>query len=131
MRIFIAENHEDTLRWLGLYLEDCGHTVITARTLAESLAALPGAHCDVLISDIGLPDGDGWELLEKVRLPHPIFAIAMSGFGRNADSERSRAVGYRYHLIKPFKMTELDKILEEAAGLATQTHGKNLTEKNR
>ncbi len=123
MRIFIVENHPDTLRWLTTYLEDCGHTVVSAITLADSLKMLPKANCDVLISDIGLPDGDGWELLQKVRLPRPVFAIAMSGFGKNADNERSHALGYRYHLIKPFKMLELDKILEEAALVTSQVHG--------
>src|SRR5262245_47051064 len=122
MRIFVVENHADTLRWLSTYLEDCGHTVVSATTLADSLKLLPEANCDVLISDIGLPDGDGWQLLEKVCLPQPIFAIAMSGFGKEADNERSRALGYRHHLIKPFRVTELDKILEEAARVTRQVH---------
>jgi two-component system CheB/CheR fusion protein len=110
------------LRWLATYLEDCGHTVVGATTFTDALRMLPEAKCDVLISDIGLPDGDGWELLKKVRLPHPIFAIAMSGFGKNADHDRSHALGYRYHLIKPFKMSDLDEILKEAALAISQVH---------
>lgn len=115
MRILLVENHADTLRWLTLYLEDLGHTVVTARDLAEARRAWPACHCEVLISDIGLPDGTGWELLEQVRDSHPVFAIAMSGFGMNADNARSREAGYRHHLLKPFKTAELDRVLTEAA----------------
>lgn len=115
LRILLVENHEDTLRWLTLYLEDLGHKVVSTRTLAEAHAALVSDRCEVLISDIGLPDGTGWELLERARPPRPIFAIAMSGFGMNADNGRSRAAGYHHHLIKPFKLDELDQLLHEAA----------------
>jgi two-component system CheB/CheR fusion protein len=115
LRILLVENHEDTLRWLTLYLQELGHTVVTARTLAEARAALAGSQYEVLLSDIGLPDGTGWELLERERPARPMFAIAMSGFGMNADNGRSRAAGYRHHLVKPFKLAELDKLLAEAA----------------
>jgi len=115
LRIFVVENHADTLKYLTMYLEQMGHTVESAKTMEEALEALPKADCEVLISDIGLPDGDGWELLERVQLPHPIYAIAMSGFGMNADHAKSKAVGYRHHLLKPMNPDELDAMLEEAA----------------
>jgi CheY-like chemotaxis protein len=115
LRIFLVENHKDTLLWLTRYLEVMGHAVLSARTRAEALERLPGAGCDVLISDIGLPDGDGWELLKTVPLSHPIYAIAMSGFGMSADRAKSKAAGYRHHILKPFDPSALDTILEEAA----------------
>ena len=114
MHIFVVENHPDTLKWLCLYLRGRGHTVVTAQTLGEAVATFPNSGCNVLISDIGLPDGNGWQLMERLH-PKPAFAIAMSGFGMNADSERSRAVGFRHHLLKPYKPAELDGMLEEAA----------------
>jgi CheY-like chemotaxis protein len=114
LRIFIVENHPDTLKWLRLYLEDKGHSVVSARSMGEALSSFPTAHCDVLLSDIGLPDGDGWKLLEQLQ-PPPAFSVAMSGFGMNADSEHSSSVGYRYHLLKPFNPEELDGLLAEAA----------------
>ena len=75
------------------------------------------AEYDVLISDIGLPDGSGWELLPQAqaRSNRPIFAIAMSGFGLSADHERSRQAGFRHHLLKPFRPDELNGMLQEAA----------------
>jgi two-component system CheB/CheR fusion protein len=114
MRIFLVENHLDTLKWISRYLESMGHTVVCAKSMNEALEALPGARCEVLISDIGLPDGDGWELLRRAQLPSSIFAIAMSGFGMNADHTKSKAAGFRHHLLKPFVPRELDEALEEA-----------------
>ena len=115
LRIFVVENHPDTLRYLRMYLEMVGHAVESAGTMEAALAALPGADADVLISDIGLPDGSGWELLRRLHLPRPVYAIAMSGFGTSADQARSQAVGYRHHLLKPFMPEELDGMLEAAA----------------
>jgi two-component system CheB/CheR fusion protein len=115
LRIFVVENHTDTLQCLTLYLEQMGHTVLSAQGLSEAIAALPAADCDVLISDLGLPDGSGWELLGRVHLARPIYAIAMSGFGLGADRARSEAAGYRHHILKPFDPDTLDAMLEEAA----------------
>jgi len=114
LKIFLVENHQDTLTYLGRYLEQKGHEVATARDMQSALARLPQTRADVLICDIGLPDGDGWELLQKVSSKPP-FAIAMSGYGTASECEKSRAVGYRHHLIKPFVPEELDALLEEAA----------------
>ncbi len=115
LRIFLVENHEDTLKYMRMYLELLGHRVSIARDVAEAVEEIPRNDIDLLISDIGLPDGDGWQLLEIVTAERPIFAIAMSGFGMNADRERSRAVGFRHHLIKPFMPEELAPILVEAS----------------
>ncbi|MEA3212397.1 MAG: hypothetical protein QOE70_5454 [Chthoniobacter sp.] len=118
LRIFLVENHADTLKWMMLYLQQMGHTVATARSMEEALAALPGASCEVLISDIGLPDGDGWQLLQKLRESTaglPRYAIAMSGYGMNADRSKSKAAGYSQHILKPFKAIELQTMLDDAA----------------
>jgi CheY-like chemotaxis protein len=71
---------------------------------------------DVLICDIGLPDGSGWELMEKVSTyDQAPFGIAMSGYGAVSDREKSLAAGFRHHLVKPFLPEDLDAILLEAA----------------
>lgn len=113
LRVFVVENHPDTLRSLCSYLEDLGHHVQTAMTMSQTLNVLPKIDIDLLICDIGLPDGTGWELMQK--LSPKIFAVAMSGFGMNADAAKSKAAGFRHHLLKPFKAAELDKILAEAS----------------
>ncbi|MDB6171477.1 MAG: hypothetical protein JWL59_788 [Chthoniobacteraceae bacterium] len=118
LRIFLVENHADTLKWLTLYLQRMGHTVVTACNMEEALATLPTATCEVLISDIGLPDGNGWQLLQKLREMSgslPRYAIAMSGYGMNADRSKSKNAGYRQHILKPFKAIELQAMLAKAA----------------
>jgi len=74
----------------------------------------PAIGPDVVISDIGLPDGSGWELPQRLTLPYRPFAIAMSGFGMREDRERSRAAGYRHHLVKPMDLEALEALLIEA-----------------
>jgi len=116
LKIFIVENHDDTLTYLVRYLKGCGHDVQSAKSMTSALEIMPALHIDVLISDIGLPDGDGWQLMERIgemKMPVP-FAIAMSGYGRRSDQETSQKFGYRHHLIKPFLPEELDVLLDEA-----------------
>jgi CheY-like chemotaxis protein len=118
LRVFLVENDADTLKYFRMYLEDEGHRVWDARSVAEALAKIPKVECDVLISDVGLADGTGWELMEKLRergLQLPPYAIAMSGFGMNADRAKSNAAGFRHHLLKPFDIDDLDEILKEAS----------------
>jgi two-component system CheB/CheR fusion protein len=115
LRIFIVENHEDTRFLLGLLLEQLGHVVFSATTLAETLEKLSDAECDVLISDIGLPDGNGWELMARLGDDAPRYAIAMSGFSMTSDRQRSLAAGFRHHLLKPVEPNHLERLLDEAA----------------
>jgi two-component system CheB/CheR fusion protein len=122
LRIFVVENHEDTRFLLVLLLEQLGHTVFSAPSLGEALAELPSARCDVLISDIGLPDGNGWELMTQLGDERPRYAIAMSGFGMSSDRQRSLGVGYRHHLLKPVEPNQLERLLDEAAAELGEPH---------
>lgn len=98
-----------------LYLEQMGHTIDYAQSMAEALEIIPYGAWDLLISDIGLPDGNGWELMKRLGDSRPPNAIAMSGFAMTTDTEKSRSVGYRDHLIKPIDLDEFDRILAEVA----------------
>ena len=120
LRVFIVENHEDTRFLLGLLLEQLGHSVHSAPSLADALRDLPAAHCDVLISDIGLPDGNGWELMALLGDARPPYAIAMSGFGMSSDRQRSLHAGYRHHLLKPVEPNQLEHLLDEAAEVVAE-----------
>ena len=115
LRVFVVENHRDTREYIQMYLEMLGHTVETADTMTKALAALPLADCDLLISDIGLPDGDGWLLMQQLKPPRSIYAVAMSGFGMGADQLKSKEAGFRQHLLKPINPQEFDRMLEDAA----------------
>ena len=123
LRVFVVENHADTREFLTFMLEELGHTVMVADTMSRALRDVPAANCDVLISDIGLPDGDGWQLLARLDLPKPVYAIAMSGFGMTSDRLRSKAVGYRHHLVKPMGLEQLESILKDAAAELEEPEG--------
>ncbi len=117
LKIFLVENHGDTLAYLSSYLRACGHEVECARDMDSALRGLEGRQIDVLISDIGLPDGDGWQLMEKVRESgRAPFGIAMSGYSMKEDIEKSLRAGYRHHLVKPFVPDDLDVLLRDAVG---------------
>jgi len=113
LRVFLVENHEDTVRYMQLFLKNLSYEVCVATDMATALREIPKSHCDVLISDIGLPDGDGWQLMEKLGGDRPQFAIAMSGYGTGNDQRRSQAVGYDHHLVKPFTPDALLALLHE------------------
>src|SRR6185369_16060609 len=96
---FVVENHQDTLDALKMFLEHQGHQVIAAPDMTSALKLAPEVEFDVLISDIGLPDGDGWELMKRLRAMKPIKGIARSDDGMRADLDKSQAAGFADHLI--------------------------------
>ena len=99
---------------LQIYLEQSGHIVLSASSKAEAMKEIPMANCHVLISDINLPDGDGWELMQELENLRPPYAIAISGYGMKADCDRSAKSGFRHHLVKPVLPHNLDTLLKEA-----------------
>ena len=113
LKFFVVENHQDTLDAIKMFLEAQGHAVEVAPDMKSALKLAPKTKFDVMISDIGLPDGDGWELLKQLREQMPIKAIAMSGYGMRADLAKSAAAGYAAHLIKPFGPPELESALKK------------------
>ena len=115
MRIFLVENHSVTLACVRRHLERLGHEVETAETVADTLRDLPARPRDLLITDLGLPDGDGCALLESLGRARPPLAVAMSGSGSPADQARSNAAGFQQHLTKPFLPSELDRLLQQIA----------------
>jgi two-component system CheB/CheR fusion protein len=117
LRVFLVENHEDSVKYMRLYLEHLGHKVTTAENMATALKLFPGSTWDVLISDIALPDGDGWELMERIKSARPGLSISMSGYGRAEDLLRSRSAGYDHHLVKPFTPGDLVALLEKAGAV--------------
>ena len=114
LRIFIIEDHADTARGLAMYLRASGHEVHVALDVRSARQLATEIDYDILLSDIGLPDGNGWDLLEELRARRPIKAIAMSGYNTDADRARSKAAGFVDHLPKPLTPDELDQAFERA-----------------
>jgi PAS domain S-box-containing protein len=116
LRILLVEDHEPTRTALTSLLSRRHHSVQPAESLAEARRALLAEKFDLLISDIGLPDGTGYELMGEVRERYRLPGIALSGYGMEQDVARSREVGFASHLTKPVRMQALDAAISEAAG---------------
>ncbi len=114
LRIFVIEDHADTARGLAMYLRSSGHEVHVALDVRSARQLATEIDYDLLLSDIGLPDGNGWDLLEELSARGPITAIAMSGYNTDADRARSKAAGFIEHLPKPLTPEELDAAFERA-----------------
>ena len=116
----MVEDHNDTLAALQLYLEQSGRIVFSARSKVEALKKIPRANCHVLISDINLPDGNGWEIFEELENLRPNYAIAISGYGMKADRQRSAQSGFRHYIVKPIFPDRLDTLLKEVTAELTE-----------
>jgi CheY-like chemotaxis protein len=103
----LVEDHEDTLQVLAAALRHRGHAVTAVGTMRLALEAMQDRVMDLIVCDIGLPDGDGWQLMEIARAHHRIAGISMSGFASPGDVQRSAAAGFSAHLVKPFDPDEL------------------------
>jgi CheY-like chemotaxis protein/two-component sensor histidine kinase len=112
LRILVVEDEADTLEFLGRFLAAQGAQVTTTTTAQEALAQLTRADADLLISDIGLPEIDGYELLERIRQAESgagggMPAIALTAYVRPEDRARAFRAGYQEHLGKPIEPAEL------------------------
>lgn len=121
LRILVVEDHADTLRGLELLLKRLGHQVTPANNMRTALKAANDAEFDLLLSDLGLPDGSGWELMGALEKSGrcPAQAVAMSGLCGFADKAKSRAAGFRAHWIKPFSPETLEAMLKTVASEAS------------
>jgi CheY-like chemotaxis protein len=117
MRVLLVEDHEDTNRSLTQLLRRRGYHVEAAYSVQSALEAASHEQFDVLVSDIGLPDGSGIDLMEKLKRDRPIFGIALTGFGMEDDLRRSQEVGFNHHLIKPVDLNRLDALIQQADSL--------------
>lgn len=115
LRILLVEDHDDTVRMMRLLLERDGHTVDVARTLEQASAKCARGGFDLMISDIELPDGFAFDLIEDGKACHGIKAIVVSGHGMVDHIERSRRAGFLAHMVKPFRMDELRRVVAQTA----------------
>ena len=116
-RILLVDDHQDTLEFMSRFLTLSGHEIVTASSYGEALSIGQQQRFDLVISDIGLPDGSGYELMHALQASSPVKGIALSGYGMKGDVDRSIAAGFSAHLTKPCDLsvlnTTIDKILSE------------------
>jgi CheY-like chemotaxis protein len=115
LHILLVDDHTDTVITLGALLRNLGYEVACAETVKQALQLAKESKFDLLVSDIGLPDGSGHDLMRQIRAEQSIAGIALSGFGMEDDLEKSRAVGFVDHLIKPVNVDRLQATLREIA----------------
>ncbi len=115
LRILVVEDHPSTLRILQRLIARAGHDVATADCVAAGLHELAGPPFDLLITDLGLPDGSGFDLLAAIDQSRTA-SIAFSGFGMMDDVERCREAGFTRHVTKPIDWDHLTAIISEVAG---------------
>jgi signal transduction histidine kinase/CheY-like chemotaxis protein len=120
MRVLLVDDHEDTNRSLTQLLRRRGYHVQPAYSVQSALEAAAHERFDVLVSDIGLPDGSGIELMQKLKSDHAIFGIALTGFGMEDDLRRSHDVGFNHHLIKPVDLNKLDALIQQADSVSEE-----------
>jgi CheY-like chemotaxis protein len=118
MNLFVVEDDEDARALLSELLSGEGATVATASNVEEALPQLRARCPDVLLSDIGLPDIDGFEFIRRVRQLYPpekLPAIAFTAYAQSQDRDKIRKAGFQAHLAKPAVPSEVVRLVSKVA----------------
>jgi signal transduction histidine kinase len=111
LRVLVVDDQEDAREMLAILLRSQGAVVATAESAKEALACLELQPLELLISDVGMPQADGYQLLRNIRRSaapwRSIPAIALTAFARTEDAEKARHAGFHAHLAKPVEPMEL------------------------
>lgn len=121
LKVLVVDDEPDACRLIKWMLDECHAEVVTASSAAEALPLVETAAPDILISDIGMPDVDGYEFLRRIRALAParggrVPAIALTAFARPEDRAKSLAVGYTVHISKPIAPEALTATVATLAG---------------
>lgn len=116
LRVLLVDDHEPTRDALVRLLQRRRYQVFTAGSVAEARRRAAEQPVDVLISDIGLPDGDGYTLMAEFRERLGLSGIALTGYGTDQDIARSQSAGFVAHLTKPVRVQALDAALAAVVG---------------
>jgi CheY-like chemotaxis protein/two-component sensor histidine kinase len=110
-RLLLVEDHPDTARALTKLLESRGYCVRAEANVADGLKAVEQENFDLLLCDLGLPDGTGFDFVTKAHIVRRTPAIALTGFGMQQDVERSKVAGFAAHLTKPVNLQKLESTI--------------------
>jgi PAS domain S-box-containing protein len=127
LRVLVVDDEADTRELICEVLKECGSEVITSCSVVEALEALEQHKPDILISDLGMPDEDGYSLISKIRaLPvergGQIPAAALTAYARTEDRMRVLRAGFQFHLPKPVDSAELVTVVASLAGRAYKSY---------
>ncbi len=121
IRVLLVEDHEPTRTALTQLLMRRSYKVISAGSIAEARILASAQNLHLVISDIGLPDGNGYELMAELKKDGAVKGIALTGYGMEQDVARSRAAGFVAHLTKPVGIRSLEAALNTAIENGFQT----------
>ena len=113
LQILLVEDHADTAEAMADLLSLMGHRVATAGTVAEALATAGREPFDLVVSDLGLPDGSGLDVMSELSRRYNLPGIALSGYGMEEDVRKSHEAGFARHLTKPVGMTALEAAIRQ------------------
>jgi two-component system CheB/CheR fusion protein len=114
--ILVVDDSRETTEMLTTLLRTEGARVASARSGEDALRLVRENNFDLVISDISMPEMDGYQLLHEIRAistTKKVPALALTGYGRSADVERARAAGFAHHLTKPLDIARLLEIVRE------------------
>jgi signal transduction histidine kinase/CheY-like chemotaxis protein len=111
-RVLLVDDHHDTCLAMKRMLERRGYQITLAHSAEQAAEKVRTQEFDLLISDIGLPDRSGYELMREVSLNKRLPGIALSGFGSEQDVNQAREAGFAEHLTKPINFERLEKTIQ-------------------
>ena len=111
-RLLVVDDHVDTCTGMKMMLQRRGYDVSVAHSADQAIGLAQAEDFDLLVSDIGLPDRSGYELMEELRTGKGLRGIALSGFGMEGDISRARAAGFSRHLTKPINFDLLEDAIQ-------------------
>ncbi|HSU81644.1 MAG TPA: response regulator, partial [Thermoanaerobaculia bacterium] len=117
LHILLVEDHADTAEAMADLLREMGHQVTVAGSVAGGLeaAASQAGRLDLVLSDLGLPDGTGLDLMAELHGRYGVKGIALSGYGMEEDVRKSLEAGFDRHLTKPVNLQALQTAIQDAA----------------
>jgi PAS domain S-box-containing protein len=113
LRILLVEDHRDTRRTLARLLAHFGHEIAVADSQRSAFEILRSRPFDVVLSDIGLPDGSGYDVISEAKRGRHVTGIALTGYGSQEDIRRGKEAGFDFHLTKPVDFYELRGVLDQ------------------
>lgn len=116
--ILLVEDHKDTAMAVRMFLSSMGYEVTTADSVEAAVKNVVQTEFDVIISDVGLPDGNGVSLINCIRPFCRTPAIALTGYSSPGDVERCKRAGFDLHLAKPPNPQALREAIESLVAAA-------------
>jgi len=111
-RVLVVDDHRDTCTGMKMMLERRGYEITVAHSAEQAVEKTHEQDFDLLISDIGLPDRSGYDLMRELRDSKGLLGIALSGFGTEHDVNEARAAGFSEHLTKPINFERLEQAIQ-------------------